>query len=141
MKNLKIAAIALLATASITAQDIENDKVPTSLNSSFQKAYPNASDIEWEKDGVNFKVEFDQDNMENEIWYSNTGEILKTEKEVTLEDLPSAVISTIKNKYPKYDIDEVELIEAKGNKTYEVELEKWFSEDVKLLIAEDGSIL
>lgn len=141
MKNLKIAAIALLATASITAQDIENDKVPTSLNTSFQKAYPNASDIEWEKDGVNFKVEFDQDNMENEIWYSNTGEILKTEKEVTLEDLPSAVISTIKNKYPKYDIDEVELIEAKGKKTYEVELEKWFSEDVKLLIAEDGSIL
>ena len=141
MKNLKIAAIALLATATVSAQDIANDKVPTSLNSSFQKAFPNASDIEWEKDGVNFKVEFDQDNMENEIWYSNNGEILKTEKELTLKDLPSAVIATIKSKYPKYDIDEVELSEAKGKKTYEVELEKWFSEDVKLMIAEDGSIL
>ncbi|RKS53387.1 putative PepSY-like beta-lactamase-inhibitor [Gillisia mitskevichiae] len=141
MKNLKIAVFALFATAALSAQEIAIDKVPANLNSNFQKEYANATDIEWELDKGNYKVEFDLDKMEKEIWYSKNGEVLKTEMEVAIEDIPTAVAATIKNNYPNYDIDEIELTEENGKKIYEVELEKWFNDDVKMLIAADGSII
>lgn len=141
MKNLKIAALALFATAAVSAQDMATNQIPANLNSSFQQAYPNATDIEWEMDGMNYKVEFELDKMDNEIWYSKEGKVVKSEMEVTENDLPSAVSSAIKEKYSDYSVDEVEVTEMDGKKTYEVELEKWFSDDVKLVIAEDGTIL
>lgn len=141
MKNLKIAVVALFATAAVSAQDLAKNQVPTNLNESFQKAYPNATDVEWEMDGMNYKVEFDMNKMENEVWYSKEGNIIKSEMELTEKDLPGAIATAVKNKYPEYSIDEVEVTEVDGKKTYEVELEKWFSEDIKLFFSEDGSIL
>lgn len=141
MKNLKIAAIVLFATATVSAQDLMTSQVPTNLNTNFQKAYPNATDVEWEMEGENYKVEFDMGKMDNEIWYSIDGNTIKTEMEITENDLPSAVKNTVQSKYPDYKIDEVEMTEENGKKTYEVELEKWFQEDRKLMISENGDLI
>lgn len=141
MKNLKIAAFALFTTAAVSAQDIAVNQVPANLNENFTKAYSSATDVEWEMDGMNYKVEFDLDRMENEIWYSKEGKILKSEMELNEKDLPSAIATAVKNKYPEYNVDEIEVTEIDGKKTYEVELEKWFNEDVKLSFSEDGTIL
>ena len=141
MKKLRLSAVALIVTATVSAQDLMTDQVPTTLNRSFQETYPNATDVEWEMEGGNYKVEFDMDKMDNEIWYSKDGNILKAEMEMTERDLPTAVKTTAKTKYPKYKIDEVEMTEENGQKTYEVELEKWFQKDKKLIIAEDGTFI
>lgn len=141
MKNLKIAAILLLTAASANAQDLMTSQVPTDLNTSFQKAYPNATDVEWEMEGENYKVEFDMGKMDNEIWYSKDGNTIKTEMEITENDLPAAAKNTAQSKYPDYKIDEVEMTEENGKKTYEVELEKWFQEDIKLVISENGTLI
>ncbi|MGO3719374.1 MAG: PepSY-like domain-containing protein [Mesonia hippocampi] len=111
------------------------------MNTNFQKAYPNATDVEWEMEGENYKVEFDMGKMDNEIWYSIDGNTIKTEMEITENDLPSAVKNTVQSKYPDYKIDEVEMTEENGKKTYEVELEKWFQEDRKLMISENGDLI
>jgi uncharacterized membrane protein YkoI len=111
------------------------------LNSNFQKAYPNATDVEWEKEGMNYKVEFDNDKMENEIWYSKDGSIVKFEMEITKNDLPSAISTILKTNYPEYKVDEVDLINENGKKMYEIELEKWFSEDKKILVTENGELI
>ncbi|HEA29396.1 MAG TPA: hypothetical protein ENH91_05295 [Leeuwenhoekiella sp.] len=141
MKKLKLSLVALIVTATVSAQDLVIDQVPTTLNTNFQKAYPSATDVEWEMEGGNYKVEFDMDKMDNEIWYSKDGNIVRTEMEMTEKDLPAAVKKTAQSKYPKYDIDEVEMTEENGQKTYEVELEKWFQKDRKLIIAEDGTFI
>lgn len=141
MKNVKIIALALFATAAVSAQDLATNQIPANLNATFQKGYLNATDVEWEMDGANYKVEFELNNMENEIWYSKDGSILKQEKELHKTELPSAVSMTIQSKYSNYKIDEIEMTEENGVKTYEVELEKWFSKDKKMMIAENGDIL
>lgn len=141
MKNLKIVALALLATAAVSAQDLKLDQVPANLNNSFTQAYPSATNVEWEMEGTNYKVEFDLGKMDNEVWYSKTGSIVKTELEITKTDIPAAVAATVQSKYPKYKIDEVEMTEENGKKTYEVELEKWFSKEKKLVIAENGTFI
>ncbi|WP_419212072.1 PepSY-like domain-containing protein [Maribacter sp. X9] len=141
MRNLAIAALALFASATVSAQDLMTSQVPTNLNTTFQKAYPNATDVEWEMEGENYKVEFDMGQMDNEIWYSKDGNTIKTEMEITENELPAAVKKTAQIKYPKYKIDEVEMTEENGQKTYEVELEKWFEKDRSLVIAEDGTLI
>tara|TARA_R100000935_G_C2794954_1_gene147737 strand:- start:548 stop:985 length:438 start_codon:yes stop_codon:yes gene_type:complete len=141
MKNVKFAALALFTTAAVSAQDLSVDQIPTDLSNNFQKAYPNASDVEWEKEGMNFKVEFDNEKMENEIWYSTEGTMVKSEMEIDENDLPSAISEMIKSKYPEYNVDEVDLINEDGKKMYEIELEKWFSDDVKLLLTENGELV
>ncbi|GEQ85710.1 hypothetical protein ULMS_12180 [Patiriisocius marinistellae] len=141
MKNLKFAVIALFATAALSAQDLMMEQVPDNLITSFNKAYPTATNVEWELEEMNYKVEFDFNSIENEIWYSKEGIIVKIEKELTKNQLPSAISDVVQSKYPKYNIDEIELTEENGNNTYELELEKWFAKDVKIVITEDGNIL
>lgn len=141
MKNLKIATVALFASAAVSAQDLTISQVPTNLNSNFQKTYPNATDVEWEREGENYKVEFEMGQMDNEIYYGKNGNVLKSEMEITENGLPPAVKKTVQNKYPNYKIDEVVVTEENGRKTYGVELEKWFQKDKKLLIAGDGTFI
>lgn len=143
MKNLKfkIAALALFGVVAVQAQDLTMQEVPANLNESFQKAYPQATDVEWEKEGTTYKVEFDANRMEHEIWYSENGNIVKTEKELAIADLPAAVTTALKTNYSKHKIDEVEMTEENGKKIYEVELEKMFSKDIKLFMLDDGSIV
>lgn len=141
MKKLKIAVCALFVTAAVSAQDISQNEVPMNIKNSFQKNYAAATDTEWEMDGANYRIEFDLGEVENEIWYSKDGAILKTKLEITATDLPAAVANTIKNNYPKYKIDEVEVTNENGAKIYEVELEKMFNKDIELVLDDKGTII
>jgi len=142
MKTLKITAIALFATAMMNAQDLRMKEVPSNLKSNFQKTYNNATDVEWEKDNLNYKVEFDVNDMEHEIWYNTQGEVLKSEMEITDKELPNAISKTIKTKYSDYKIDSIEVTERNGEKTYEVELEKnWWSNEMNVVFDANGKIL
>lgn len=141
MKHVKLIALALLATAAVSAQDLMKGQVPVNLHNSFTQAYPEATDVEWEMEGVNYKVEFDLEKMDHEILYSKTGSVIKSELEIPKAEIPIAVAATLQSKYPKYKIDEVEMTQENGNKTYEVELEKLLSKDKKLVIAEDGTFI
>lgn len=143
MKNLKfkIAALALFGVVAVQAQDLTMQEVPANLNESFQKLYPEATDVEWEKEGATYKVEFDTNQMEHEIWYSENGTLVKTEKELAITELPAAIASALKSNYSKYKIDEVEMTEENGKKIYEIELEKMFSKDITIFMTDNGSVV
>lgn len=141
MKNLKIAALALFATAAVSAQDLRMDEVPSNLTDSFQKEYPNASDVEWEMEGMNYNVEFEIDRMDHEIWYSEDGKIVKMEQELDNKNLPGVITKLIDSKYSEYKIDSVEMTEKDGKKTYEVELDKGWTEEKTLIVDENGKVI
>ncbi len=141
MKTLKITALALFATAMVTAQDLKMNDVPSNLTSAFKNEYKTAKDVEWEMDGMNYKVEFDTNHMEHEIWYNKEGKIVKTEMEISENDLPSDIVSVIKSKYSGYKIDSVEKTEMDAKKTYEVELEKGWTKEMKVVFDDKGTVL
>jgi len=117
------------------------NEVPSNLTDSFQKENPNATDVEWEMEGMNYKVEFDVDRMEHEIWYSKDGETVRREQELSKKDLPSSITDMIESKYSEYKIDSVEMTEKDGKKTYEVELEKGWTEEKTLILDETGKVI
>lgn len=141
MKTLKITAIAIFATAMINAQDLKMNEVPANLMTNFQNTYKTATDVEWEMEGMHYKVEFDVNRMEHEIWYTKDGNIVKSEMEITEKDLPSAIASAIKSNYADYKIDSIEVTEMDNKKIYEVELEKGWTKEMKVVFDENGTVL
>lgn len=141
MKNLSIMALTMLATATISAQDLKMTDVPTNLQTAFTKAYSNATDVEWEKEMNNYKVEFEIDRMDYEVWYTSDGNSVKTEMDIAVSAVPTTISNAIKKKYPDYKIDNVEMKEEGNKKIYKVEIEKGWIKERKLVLDATGTIL
>lgn len=141
MKNLKIAVLLLFVSATIQAQDIRSDQVPSKIQTTFSKAYANATDIEWEKSGEHYKVEFEIRNMDHDVWYDAAGNLVKSKIEIGKSELPENIASIIKTKYADYKIDSVEVHQKDSVKTYEIEIEKGWTKERKLVLDSSGEIL
>ena len=141
MKKLKITVLSVFATVTLYAQDIKGQEVPSEVNTTFSQSYSNATDVEWEKSGDFFKVEFEINNMDHDIWYDGNGKMVKSKIEISEKDLPGNIVSAVKNKYADYKIDSIEVHEENSVTTYEVEIEKAWSDERTLMIDSSGNIL
>jgi uncharacterized membrane protein YkoI len=141
MKKIRIAVIALIATTTMSAQDLKTSEVPPSFTEGLLKKYPNAKDIEWERDGMDYKVEFEVGRMEHEIWFNKDGETVRIEKDITRSMMPQGLINIINRDYAGYKIDSVESTEKNGQTTYEVELEKGWNEQLIITYTKEGKVL
>ena len=87
-----------------------------------------------------YKVEYKKDGREFELQVDDDGKVLETEEILAMEDLPPAVLETVKAESAGGEIKELAL-ETEGGKTfYEVEFEKGGKEH-EVKIAEDGTVL
>ncbi|SIQ02040.1 PepSY-like domain-containing protein [Maribacter ulvicola] len=143
MKNKSIATLTLtvLGIFTVFAQDIDPKNVPEKLKQHFEQNYPQANDVEWEMDGQSYKVEFDHNKQEHEIWYTADGNTTKTELEITEAELPSAITSVIASNYDGYKVDSVEKTTVNGTSTYDVELEKGWNNEKDIVFDENGKVL
>lgn len=143
MKNRNIITVAftLLGAFSIFAQDMNPDNVPSNLKQNFQKSFPQATDVEWEMDGQSYKVEFDMNRNEHEIWYATDGTATRTEQELTEAELPQTIKTAISGNYAGYKVDSIEKTTVNGSSTYEVELEKGWNNEKDVIFNESGKVL
>lgn len=140
MKVLKTSLLFLFASFAMYAQDLKKEEVPANLISSFEKEFTNVSDVEWEKDMDNYKVEFDFNRMEQEIWYAPNGKEIRREVEITPSQLPSKIKSLLKNKYASFEVEDVEMISISNKVTYEVEVEN-SNKEMVLTLDKNGKVL
>ncbi|WP_036150734.1 PepSY-like domain-containing protein [Maribacter forsetii] len=140
-RNLITVAFTVLGAFTIFAQDINPNSVPVNLRQSFKQHYPQASDVEWELDGQSYKVEFDNNRLEHEIWYATDGKATRAEHEITSADLPQAITSVIARNYAGYKVDSIEKTTVNGSTTYDVELEKGWNDEKDVVFNESGKVL
>lgn len=140
-KNLVLGAFVVLGVTTVSAQDMNQNDVPTDLKTTFEQNYPNATDAEWEMEGDSYKVEFEIDREDQEIWYAADGKTAKMEREITEKDLPQTIKSAIADRYAGYKVDSVEMTEVDNSATYEVELEKGWDEEKQVIFDADGKVV
>ena len=140
MKKLLTFALPLLAVLSSCAQEVPESLVPSVVVNAFQQKFPKASDIEWEKKGELYEVEFDLVFKDHKALIDGTGKMVKHKEEINSSDLPAAVKETIKKGFSSYKIDDTDRIETEGLVIYKVELESP-SEERKIYIGEDGKLI
>lgn len=124
MNTLKIFIALFIGGFVANAQDLRPSEVPEEIVANFEKTYPGANDVEWERRGEGFSVELEEKRMDREIWYDASGEILRMEKELMEDELPAAITKALKKDYAGFRIEDAELRQEKGTTTYFVELEK-----------------
>jgi len=97
---------------------------PENIVATFQAKYPNATDIEWEKEGEKWEVEFELEGVEYEAEFDGKGEWLETEHEISESDIPELIQNTIDGDYTDYAIVGVEKYDSREGAFFEVKLQK-----------------
>ena len=141
MKTINILLIATAITVGCAeAQDIPRSEVPSVVANAFQVAFPQATDVEWELQGDQYKVDFEIGRADHDVWFDKEGKTIKHKEEIAASDLPAAVTIAIRKDFSAYRVEDVEKIEEQGNVSYEMELDG-SPTDLKVVFAADGKIL
>lgn len=141
MKTIKIVTLLLILSGTAFAQDINPDQVPSVILNSFKKEFPKASDVEWERQGNQYQVEFEIGFFSDfEAWYDATGKQIRYSEDLWKRDLPDAVKAKVKQDYPGYHIDDAKKFVENDTISYWVEIEKGRDEH-KLLLDTNGNLI
>ncbi|EPR65969.1 PepSY-like domain-containing protein [Cyclobacterium qasimii] len=124
------------------AQDISQSQVPSIILNQFNAEFAKASDIEWEKAGELYSVEFETGwNVDHEIWYNAKGEMVKHKEDISSKDLPKAVNDKLKADFNKLSIDDLQRISDNGKVVYKMELNSLWSQDWEVVMDANGTVL
>lgn len=105
------------------AQELPEEKVPSILNNKFKLKFPKAKDIEWEKIGNLYKVEFELGkSLDYKVWFDKFGKLLKNSEQLLADELPQKISSSIHTAYKNARIDEVFKITEGLITRYEVKI-------------------
>lgn len=123
MKNILIIIFTVLTTSITFAQKIQKKNVPAPVKSALQMNFPQAKAEKWEKEGDNFEAEFKLNKLEQSVLITAQGNIIETEIEIALSQLPKGVLEYVKNIYKGQSIKEAaKITDAQGTVTYEAEI-------------------
>lgn len=131
MKKMIIAAAAFIAAIAFVSCDRYEDGRPSKdVRSEFARMYPDAFDVEWEWDGMNWDVSFETgkrpNGTEKEAWYDADGNWLRTITDMMLSAVPQNIkdylaADPVYGTSPIAD-NEVEFIETPSGNFYRFEL-------------------
>lgn len=140
-KAFQLLAILMITTGTIFAQDIPESQVPSVIVNNFKKEFPKATDVEWEREGDQYSVEFEIGWFTDyEAWFTASGKLFKYKEEISERDLPKEIKNAIKTQYKGYRIDDVKKITENGVETYKVEIEKG-NDERNLLFSKNGTLI
>ncbi len=123
MKQTLITLLAMLMASLGFGQKLQDKNVPANVKSAFQKKYPTAKAVKWDKEGNNYEASFDLSKLDNSVVIDIQGTIVETEVEIELRELPAGIIEYIKLHYAgKQAKESAKITDAKGTITYEVEV-------------------
>ena len=146
----KILAIIAIALVSQTvafgqkAKDVQEKDVPARYVKDFQKRYPEAKAAKWSRlDSLIYDVNFENNNMDMLLRFSNKG--VETYWNVDMKYAPAKIKTYVEEKYPKYKLQKVSIIDIRNKKTYRADISKKFlfwTKDSKVLNFEiDGKFI
>ncbi|MFD2784747.1 PepSY-like domain-containing protein [Hymenobacter rubripertinctus] len=140
MKHLLgLLAAGLLLSASASAQKMKAAQVPAVVMASFNRQFPQAKEVKWEKEADQYEAGFEQGKQELSVLLDPSGKLVETETEIKVDQLPAAVRATLARQYKGVKIKEAAKIVAAGTGavTYEAEIVQG-GKNVDLLFDAEG---
>ena len=107
MKKFIVASAAVLTLISTSAFAGHNEFNPA--QNTFQDQFKGATDVKWQEGKETIKAAFALNGYHVEAYFSYTGELIGTARNVLFNQLPLAVVKEINTRYgsaPVYDIIE-----------------------------------
>ena len=92
----------------------------------FQKKYPEAKDVQWEKEKGNYEANWGGKSKEdNSVQFTPSAEFIEIVKAIPVSQLPAPITAYVKQHYKGAKITEAgKVTDAKGKTSYEAEVNK-----------------
>ena len=149
MKTNRILMILTVVAATVVmACDMYEDGIPPkNIRNEFKAMYSDARDIDWDREGTNWKVSFDtgtmQNRVEHEAVFDASGKWVLTETELYLSAVPQSVKDALSAsaEYGLLPLDdnEVKFYQTPAGNFYRFELRK-DGRDIDVDVTEDGKV-
>ena len=134
-----LSCLLLVSGYSVSAQKINVSQVPAPVQQAFKAKFAAATDIDWKKEGSQYKASFDMGDVDHDAFYSAAGKLVSHKHDIKVAELPSAVQASARKNFPKHKMDDPERIVTNGTVTYKVELDG--RPDMKAIFAADGRLI
>lgn len=122
MRSVFFMALAASLWMSACGQKLSADKVPAPVKESFTKVHPGVK-AKWEKEGDNYEVSFKERGKKGSCLIAVAGQILETEVEIAIEDLPGAAYTYVQKNLKNAKIKEAaKITKPDGTVLYEAEV-------------------
>jgi hypothetical protein len=123
MKSIVVLIIMLFISFSLYAQVV---KTPKQVTNSFEKLYPKASEVKWEKAKHNeYEAGFKNDGKNISVVFDKSGNLLATKISILISDLPKRIPRSIEKNHVGFTITKAsKMIDDKGEITFEAEISK-----------------
>lgn len=142
MKTLSLLIAASSFSLLSCAQNIKPSEAPAVVLNAFTSKFPRATDVEWEKKGSHYEVEFETGSggRDHKMLIDSTGKVIFHKQEIRESDLTEAVKATLTRNFPGYRLDDIEKTENNGILSYKLEVKKG-REEWKLVLDAGGKML
>ncbi len=108
--------------------------VPAIVKTKFKSLYPTIEKVKWGKEDGFYEAEFDVNKVETSVTLDSTGNVIETETDIAVSELPAAIVTYFTKNFPGEKIKEAaKITNPKGVVTYEAEMK-----DVDYLFDKDG---
>lgn len=79
--------------------------------------------VKWDKEKNNYEASFEVNKVDNSLLFDANGNLLETEVEIQISQLPNGVVNYIHSNYKSQTIVEAaKITDAKGTITFEAEI-------------------
>lgn len=124
-------------TLTACSQETPQSEIPSVVLNAFNLEFANSTDVEWEKKGPIYEIEFEIENIDHEALIEETGNLIKYKKELQFAGLPEALKTFLSSNYSTNNIDDLHLLVIGENQYYQVELDGRIT-DAKKVFNEAG---
>lgn len=118
--------------------DLNPTEIPSVIENTFKSNFPHATDVEWERYGDNFEVDFEFKKADHSARIEKTGNLLEYKFEIEKEMLPPTVISRIQTEFADSDWEDAEILVRGKNRYYQLEIDGFLS-DKKIILDSLGN--
>jgi len=143
MKTKLMIALFAIAVSTTNVAHAQLRKIPAEVTNSFAQKFPNATNVEWKDQLVDFKVAFDVNDKKYEAKFSNKGEWKVSIQEISVDKLPKKVVNGFsKSEYAQWEIKSVAFVQMpRKNNQYKITVAKNELNKKDLLFSPDGQLL
>ena len=125
MKHLILSVLIATGFTSVSNAQEKKETPPAIVSTAFNKAFPKASKVKWEKEKAGYEAGFVQNGKEMSAVYDSEGHLKETEVEINITELPQIAQTYLKTNYKNAAVKEATKITmADGKIVYEAELNK-----------------
>lgn len=137
MKMIMILVLFVAGTTISCDDDIAPGEVPSVIDNTFKTQFPDAEDVEWERNQEFYEVDFEWKNIDYSALLDEAGDLVKFKYDLPTSKLPQSVKNNFAQNHPKKSIDDAEAVHENEIVYYQIETEG-FLQDKKLVFGVNG---